>query len=55
MSFSCSTTTRKFLKVKGIGMGWHWFEGLGVVIPASDISPAFLTISAAHGCRIGFL
>ena len=55
MSFSCSTCTTKFLKVKGIGMGQHWFEGLGNVIPASDISPNFLTISAAHGCKIGFL
>ncbi len=43
------------LKMNGIGMGQHWFEGFGNVTPASDISPNRFTTAAAQGCKIGLL
>jgi hypothetical protein len=41
--------------MNGVGSGQHWFEGFGNVMPAREISPNFLTTSAAQGCRIGLV
>jgi hypothetical protein len=39
----------------GTGSGQHWFDGLGKVTPANEISPYFFTTSAAQGFRIGLV